>query len=121
MLAESNSQPLNSTDPEFLYLYGRALMLSGKHTEANEAFLKSLEQLKDRPARDPLRVEAQISSIAAAFKANNGVALKNAAAELDKLIQTEDAGAGVAQPGGSAPVTTESSPPATSGTMLPTP
>ncbi|HEV7859520.1 MAG TPA: PP2C family serine/threonine-protein phosphatase [Pyrinomonadaceae bacterium] len=119
MVAESNSKPLDSTDPEFLYLYGRALMLSGKHTEANEAFLKSLEQLKDRPARDPLRVEAQISSIAAAFKANNGVALRTAAAELDKLIQTEDAG--VAQPNVSAPVPTESSSPNTNATTLPTP
>jgi protein phosphatase len=122
MLADANSKPLDSTDPEVLYLYGRALMLNGKHTEANEAFLKSLEQLKDRPAHDPLRVEAQISSIAAAFKANNAVALRTAAAELDKLIQAQDsAGAGGAQPGASAPAPTETSSPVTSGTPLPSP
>jgi hypothetical protein len=121
MAAESNSKPLDSTDPEFLYLYGRALMLNGKHAEADEAFLKSLEQLKDRPARDSLKIEAQISAIAAAVKAGNGVATRTAATELDKLIQTEDAGAGVAQPNGSAPVPTESSSPNTSATTLPTP
>jgi hypothetical protein len=121
MLADNNSKPLDSTDPEVLYLYGRALMLSGKHTEANEAFLKSLERLKDRPAHDPLRVEAQISSIAAAFKADNGPALRAAAAELDKLIQAEDASVGVAQPSGSTTVTTESPTPVTSATTLPSP
>jgi serine/threonine protein phosphatase PrpC len=109
------AKPIDSTDPEFLYLYGRALMLSGKHAEANEAFLKSLDQLKDRPAHDPIKVEAQISSIAAAFKANNAVALRTAAAELDKLIQTQDAaGATGAQP-------ENSTTPITNATTIPTP
>jgi protein phosphatase len=125
MMTESAGKPLDSTDPEFLYLYGRALMLSGKHTEANEAFLKSLGQLKDRPAHDPVKVEAQISSIAAAFKANNAVALRTAAAELDKLIQTEDTAGAVEQPSVSLPAASGSSSstdtPVTSGTTLPTP
>ena len=32
------ARPIDSKDPEFLYLYGRALMLTGNHKDAIQAF-----------------------------------------------------------------------------------
>jgi hypothetical protein len=47
--ANSNAgvtNPTDSKDPEFLYLYGRALMLTGKHKDAIQAFELSLANLR---------------------------------------------------------------------------
>jgi tetratricopeptide (TPR) repeat protein len=126
MSGENNGKPLDSTDPEFLYLYGRALMLNGKHAEAQAAFLKALEIIKDAPPHDPLKVEAQISTLVAAFKAFNFPAARSASAELDKMIQADEttttAAGPEAQPSASPPVAPGSSnTPATSETNLPAP
>ncbi|MFN2453838.1 MAG: Stp1/IreP family PP2C-type Ser/Thr phosphatase [Pyrinomonadaceae bacterium] len=93
MMSESSGTPLNAPDPEFLYLYGRALMLSGKHAEASEAFKKSIERLSERtPAgRDPLNIEARISAAAAALGSRNPAAQALAAKDLDEVIQTQNA------------------------------
>jgi protein phosphatase len=99
MAAESNGKPFESADPEFLYLYGRALMLSGKHAEATEAFKKAVEKLgANSPiGRDPLKIEARISAAAAALESRNPAAQAIAAKDLNEVIQTENA-AGAAQP-----------------------
>ena len=43
------SKPTDSKDPEFLYLYGRALMLTGNHREAMQAFELALNNLRTEP------------------------------------------------------------------------
>ncbi|PYS49820.1 MAG: hypothetical protein DMF68_08890 [Acidobacteria bacterium] len=68
MVAKGVSNPLDSTDPEFLYLYGRASMLSGDNMSALAAFEHASANLKDNtsPLYDRLRVETRVSQLAVA-------------------------------------------------------
>jgi len=86
MSARSNGSPMNSNDPQFLLLYGRALLLSGKAVEASDALKKSVELLKDRPQRDPLKVDAKISYAAAALRTGNWQTAQTAAKPIDDEI-----------------------------------
>jgi Stage II sporulation protein E (SpoIIE) len=102
MASENNGKPLESTDPQFLYLYGRALMLTGKPVEASDAFKKAIEKIRERPARDPLKVETKLSWAAAALKTGNWATAQAAAKEIDEVIELENkASAGSPLPGGS--------------------
>jgi len=66
------TRPKDSTDPEFLYLYGRALMLSGNHREAMEAFELALNNLRtESKARLSLDAEVKLAEAAAALKLKN--------------------------------------------------
>ncbi len=68
MAAKGLNNPLDSTDPEFLYLYGRALMLSGDNINALAAFERVGANLKDTasPLFVKLRVESRVSALAVA-------------------------------------------------------
>jgi protein phosphatase len=90
MGGENNGAPLESPDAQFLYLYGRAMMLSGKPLEAGEAFKRAIDKIKERPARDPLKVEAKLSSAVAALKTGNWATAQKAAKELDEVIELEN-------------------------------
>jgi protein phosphatase len=90
MSMEGNGDPLSSSDPQFLYLYGRALLLSGKPVEANEAFKKTIDALKDRPARDPMRVEAKMAGAVAALRTGNWQTAQTASKALEEVIQSEN-------------------------------
>ena len=106
---------MDSPDPQFLYLYGRALMLSGKPVEANDAFKRTIEKIRERPSRDPFKVEAKLASAAAALKTGNWKTAQDAARELDEVIEIENkAGAGAPLPGAGGGV-------ATTGTVSPAP
>lgn len=84
--SEQGNQPLSSSDPEFLYLYGRALLLSGKYAEASAAFNKTAELLKDRPARDQLKIETKLSAAVAAMKSGTMAEQMKAATAIDEVI-----------------------------------
>ena len=61
--------PLDSSSPEFLYLYGRALMLTGSHREAMNAFELALNNLRtESTAKLPLGTEVKLAGAAAALK-----------------------------------------------------
>ena len=63
------AKAIDSKDPEFLYLYGRALMLSGNHREALEAFDRAINNLPtETKAKLPLDVEVRLASARAAMK-----------------------------------------------------
>jgi serine/threonine protein phosphatase PrpC len=70
MAAKGAQDPLNSTDPEFLYLYGRALMLMGDNLNAMTAFEHSIANLKENtsPLHDKLRVESRLAAMGVALK-----------------------------------------------------
>ncbi|MDT4895233.1 MAG: family protein phosphatase [Acidobacteriota bacterium] len=70
MIAKGAQDPLNSTDPEFLYLYGRALMLMGDNLNAMTAFEHSIANLKENtsPLHDKLRVESRLAAMGVALK-----------------------------------------------------
>jgi serine/threonine protein phosphatase PrpC len=59
----------DSTDPEFLYLYGRALMLTGNHRDAMQAFELAVNNLStDSSRRLPFGAEVKLAEAAAALK-----------------------------------------------------
>jgi serine/threonine protein phosphatase PrpC len=91
------TKPADSKDPEFLYLYGRALMLSGNHREAMQAFELAVNNLRtESRARLPLDAELKLAEAAAALKFKNqpgagrtqetSMAEQKAAHVLDELL-----------------------------------
>jgi protein phosphatase len=70
MTAKGAQDPLNSTDPEFLYLYGRGLVLMGDNLNAMTAFEQAIINLKENtsPLHDKLRVDARLAALAVALK-----------------------------------------------------
>lgn len=88
MQTANNGRPLDSTDPEFVYLYGRALLLSGKYSEAVIAFQRAADRLSDRPARDSLLTDARIAAAAAALMAKDSDATGRASSDLDRVVNS---------------------------------
>ncbi|HUQ33718.1 MAG TPA: protein phosphatase 2C domain-containing protein [Pyrinomonadaceae bacterium] len=68
--AKGVQNPTDSTDPEFLYLYGRGLVLMGDNLNAMTAFDNAIANLKENasPLHDKLRVEARLASLAVALR-----------------------------------------------------
>jgi serine/threonine protein phosphatase PrpC len=62
--------PLDSTDPELLYLYGRSLLLTGDYVNALAAFERASANVTENtsPLYDKLRVESRLAIAAAALK-----------------------------------------------------
>lgn len=92
-----------SKDPEFLYLYGRSLMLTGAHREAMQAFELSLNNLRTEPkASLPLDAEIKLAEAAAALKVKKQspagtsqellMAEQRAARILDELLNVKTEG-----------------------------
>jgi len=69
-LAKENiSKPTDSKDPEFLYLYGRSLMLTGSHREAMQAFELALNNLRANSKGSlPLETEIRLADAAAGLR-----------------------------------------------------
>lgn len=66
---ESITKPIDSKDPEFLYLYGRALMLTGDHRAASEAFTSAISNVRtDNQPTLSLESELKMADAAAALK-----------------------------------------------------
>jgi hypothetical protein len=86
MEADNTAKPLDTLDPESLYLYGRALLLSNRHEDASRVFRLALDKMKDRPARDPLKVEVKMTAAAAAVRSNNQAATQAASKELEEVL-----------------------------------
>ena len=59
----------DSKDPEFLYLYGRALMLTGNHRDAMQAFELAVNNLRTEQKESlPFGAEVKLAQAAAALK-----------------------------------------------------
>ncbi|HEY0406248.1 MAG TPA: hypothetical protein VGC89_11000, partial [Pyrinomonadaceae bacterium] len=85
MEQENGARPLESADPEFLYLYGRALLLSNRHDDAIRVFRSLQEKLKDSPNRS-LIVEAKLAAAVAALRSGNWTAAQAASKDLEQVI-----------------------------------
>lgn len=70
LTAQGIQTPLESSDPEFLYLYGRALLLTGKTDEAANAFEQAIVKADSSPspANSTVRKEATLGLAALALK-----------------------------------------------------
>ncbi|HMF56306.1 MAG TPA: PP2C family serine/threonine-protein phosphatase [Pyrinomonadaceae bacterium] len=116
MAAQANGAPLNSEDPKFLYLYGRALLLSGDYENAVAAFDRAV-QFADAKGADPafdypwLRVESRMGLASAALKFDRLGPRTRAFNKLDEVIKPR-AGAASSGKGTTAPAP---SPPNSSG------
>ena len=93
----AGSKPLEWKDPEKLYLYGRALMLTGSHKDAADAFNLAIANLgAEQKGALPLNAEIKLAQAAAALKQNAATAPsavanaeQQAAAILDELLGTK--------------------------------
>ena len=80
------AKPMDSKDPEFLYLYGRALMLTGNQKDAIQAFELALTNLRSESKNTlPLSAEVKLAEAAAGLKMSKG-----AAGRTQEAIMAED-------------------------------
>lgn len=93
MDAEGIDQPLKSTQPEFRYLYGRALLLTGDNEHAIAAFDSALERAEElKPGeRTPFKVEVQLARAAASLLSPNAEAKKKSYDSLNQLMDKSSA------------------------------
>jgi len=78
------SKPTDSKDPEFLYLYGRALMLTGNHRDAVPAYDMAIANLRAEPKTSlPLGAEIKLAQAAAALKLRDD---QKASLLLDEVV-----------------------------------
>jgi serine/threonine protein phosphatase PrpC len=91
MNAQTGGQPLSSEDPEFLYLYGRALLLTDRQKAAVEAFDLAIARAGDNmTARNgELKIDALFAKVAAQVRTGDAAAAGEAARELDAVIRTQ--------------------------------
>jgi hypothetical protein len=79
------AKPLDSTDPQFLYLYGRALLLNGEYEAAAETFAQTIARADQVPNIEnaTIRREAVLGLAAASLKSNKDA--QRAVTHLDEL------------------------------------
>ena len=100
MSADAQGQPLESPDPEFLYLYGRALLLSDRQAEAADAFDRAILRVNENmtPANGELKIDARLAKVAAHLRARDQAAALSAAEALSEVIRPQASPTG-AEPG----------------------
>jgi serine/threonine protein phosphatase PrpC len=83
--------PLDSAEPEFLYLYGRASLLTGNADEAAKAFQAVIAKTNASPSPEnmTLRTEATLGMAAVALKSDKDKAA--AQTHFDEIIQKPSA------------------------------
>jgi serine/threonine protein phosphatase PrpC len=91
MAKEGITKPIDSKDAEFLYLYGRALMLTGNHRDAMQAFDQALNNLPaESKARVPLEVEVRLAEASAALKSKGKAPSQEASMAEQKAMRALD-------------------------------
>jgi protein phosphatase len=97
----AGSKPFESKDPEFLYLYGRAQMLTGNHRDASQAFDLAIANYQTASATPlPLNAEVKLAQAAAALKQSSptGTPTQDALAGQQKAATILDELLGVKGP-----------------------
>lgn len=94
MASSMNNQPLSSTDPEFLYLYGRALLLSDRQGEAALAFERAIQQAGQNmtPRNGQLKIDSRLAQVAAYLRGNDLAQARAAADALGEFIRPSTPG-----------------------------
>lgn len=95
MQKQGIQQPLDSSAPEFLYMYGRALFLTGDNQGAIGAFEQAIQKLEtSNPGeRTPLKVDARVARAAAALKVGTPQVMMPAINSLNDVVETKKEGA----------------------------
>ncbi len=90
---ENISKPTDSKDSEFLYLYGRALMLTGSHHEAMQAFELALNNLRANSKGGlPMETEIKLANAAAGLRVSRE---STASPKPPDAVAAEEKAAGV--------------------------
>jgi serine/threonine protein phosphatase PrpC len=91
MNAQTGGQPLTSEDPEFLYLYGRAMLLTDRQKEAVEAFNLAIQRAGENTtaSNGELKIDARLAKVAAQARVGDSAAAVLAAKELDEVIRPQ--------------------------------
>ncbi len=91
MSAEANGHPLESPDPEFLYLYGRALLLTDRQPEAAAAFDRVIERAAENmtPVNGELKIDARLAKVAAHLRGRDEQAARAAAEALSEVVRPQ--------------------------------
>ncbi|HYH85415.1 MAG TPA: hypothetical protein VEX60_08025, partial [Pyrinomonadaceae bacterium] len=91
MSAETNNQPLSSNDPEFLYLYGRAMFLTDKPQDAASAFDLAIKKIDENmtPRNGELKIDASMAKVAAHLRAGDAEAARLAAEALGEVTRPQ--------------------------------
>ena len=99
--ASANGVPLNSNDPEMLYLYGRAMLLTGNNVEAALAFERAIQSINASmtPSNGQLKIDAGLARVASKLRANDTLGAQEAARSLDEVVRVD----GSQQPTGQSP------------------
>ncbi|MCA1618874.1 MAG: protein phosphatase 2C domain-containing protein [Acidobacteria bacterium] len=100
MAADAQGRPLESTDPEFLYLYGRALLLTDRQPEAAAAFERAIQRAGENmtPANGELKIDARLAEVAAHVRARNEAAARVAAEALSEFVRQPQTTPAVGEP-----------------------
>ncbi|HWS88428.1 MAG TPA: PP2C family serine/threonine-protein phosphatase [Pyrinomonadaceae bacterium] len=100
MATEANGQPLDSNDPEFLYLYGRALLLSDRQPEAAAAFDRAIQRINENmtPANGELKIDARLAKVAAHLRARDYVGARDAAEALSEIVRPQQTPTATTEP-----------------------
>lgn len=113
MNAQTNNQPLNSDDPEFLYFYGRALLLTDRQQDAAAAFDRAIQKVNENmtPRNGEIKIDARLAKIAAHLRAGDEQAARAAADDLGEVIRGQPDGTNTnANTGASANTSTNTQP-----------
>jgi serine/threonine protein phosphatase PrpC len=91
MSAEANSRPLNSDDPEFLYFYGRAMLLTDRQQDAAAAFDRAIQKINENmtPRNGELKIDARLAKIAAHLRAGDEQAARAAADDFGEVVRSQ--------------------------------
>ena len=87
LLKSGVQNPLESPNPEFLYLYGRANLLSGNPEEASKAFEASIVKADQTPSPTNATVKKEASLAIAAVSLKTQRQRQNALAHYDELTK----------------------------------
>jgi hypothetical protein len=80
------TKAIDSTEPEFLYLYGRALLLSGNYDEAAGAFEKAVTRADASPSVENATIKKEASLALAASSLKSGKDAPRALTHIDEIV-----------------------------------
>jgi serine/threonine protein phosphatase PrpC len=91
MASEMNGQPLTSDDPDFLYLYGRALLLTNRPQDAVSAFDRAIQRAEANmtPHNGELKIDALLAKVAAHMRAGDQTGAGEAVNKLNEVTRTQ--------------------------------
>ncbi|MGH9971738.1 MAG: PP2C family protein-serine/threonine phosphatase [Pyrinomonadaceae bacterium] len=85
--AQGIQNPLESSDPQFLYLYGRASLLAGNNDEAARAFEQAIVKSDANPSPANLTVRREATLALAALAIKSDKERQRALTRFDEMLQ----------------------------------